>query len=202
MCDATAITMAVISIASAAATMEGQAQNAKAQGRYQKATFDAKEQQRKDNRKLATRNAILKQDALNEQLAQKRSALSEKKQSTQRKKLQAKSKEYTSGYENNAIGGSLTALLGDFDRQEGVFMRGLDMNMFFNERNIDVQKESEREIAMGRMASIQPYIPAPVAQPNFMAAALNVASDGVGIYDGYNKRTNPDYFGGGKSLWE
>ena len=75
------------------------------------------------------------------------------------------------------------------------------MNQFFRERNIDVQKESEREIAMGRIASIQPYIPSPVAQPNFMAAALNVAQDGVGIYDGYNKRTNPDYFGGGKSLF-
>jgi hypothetical protein len=196
MCDATAITMAVISIASAAATYQGQQQQAKGQQRYQQAQFEAREQQRKNNRKLATRAMLNKTGAMNERLAQSRSADSDKLQRTQRQKIKAQSKVYTSANENNAIGGSLTALLGDFDRQEGVFRAGINKNQFFQERNLEYQKESEMDVALGRISSIQPFIPAPVAQPNFAAAALNVASDGVGIYDGYRQRTDPDYFAG------
>ena len=195
MCDATAITMAVISVASAAATYQGQQTQAKAQGRYQQAQFAAREQQRKDNRKLSTRSMLTKTAAMNEQLAQSRSADADKKQQVQRQKLKAKSKVWTSANENNAIGNSLGMLLGDFDRQEGIFLAGINKNQFFKERNLEYQKDAEYDIALGRMASMQPFIPAPVAQPSFMSAALNVASDGVGIYDGYKTRTDPTWKG-------
>tara|TARA_B100000686_G_scaffold343183_1_gene423567 strand:+ start:700 stop:1290 length:591 start_codon:yes stop_codon:yes gene_type:complete len=195
MCDATAITMAIISVGSAAVTYQGQQEQAAAQAKYQKAQFDAREQQRKDNRKLAVRSMINKTSALNEQLAQKRSIDADEKQRVQRQKLKAKSKVYTSAMENNAIGGSLNALLGDFDRQEGIFLAGVNKNQFFRERNLEYQKESEFDVAMGRMQAIQPFIPAPVAQPSFMGMALNVANEGVGIYDGYKRRTDPNWKG-------
>ncbi len=174
---ATEVALASASVAmtaiSTGVSMMSQQANASAQMQAQENRYKAREEERAQTRQLAVDDAMAKADATNLKLAQNREAIGTEKQRAQIETLKQKSKAEVSSAENNALGGSMVALLGEFDRGESFFRQNLDTNELFFTQQAQAEKEAFGRQADNRVASVRSYVPTPVAQPNYLGGAID-----------------------------
>jgi len=77
---------------------------------------------------------------------------------------------------------SIEALKSDFTRKEARFADSVRQNQEGFEVNATSRKEAVEAKRQGRIASVRPYIPKPVAGPDYAGAFVKVAGAG---YDAY-----------------
>ena len=170
-----------IAAAQAAASYAGQKDEAKSQAAYQKAQQEAHNKAAMQN----AQNAISEQ---NEQTAaeriqqmQQNDAASSELQKNQRDFLQKRGQAVASS--PYGAGLSYDALMADYQRtlaqnndivQEQLRMQGVAA---------DINARGYQDRASSRINSQQGYIPAPVKQPNGLAAALGFAGSALGSYN-------------------
>lgn len=186
MCVEPATAMMAISAVSAVAGVAGQMQQADEQKSYQKALGEQRNQQIVDNAKASNKAATEQYYQLDQRMSQEREAVSQKIQDIQRQRLQKTGQAMASSY------GGLGVLLDDFYRQESNYKQNVTSNFDMTSLQIDQQKRSVGAQNQDRIASIQSYIPAPVAEPDYMGAGLKIGAAGV-KYWGVN--TNQKGFG-------
>ena len=81
------------------------------------------------------------------------------------------------------VGGqSLESLLGDFNRQESMFMGKLLMNQHLAEQNRSERLTGYEDQFDARYNSVAPFIPGPVANVDYISPILGIAKAGVEGY--------------------
>lgn len=179
MCEPTTATMAAVAIASTAANMYGQQQQANAQKKYQNALAAQNEQlriQNKANADAAYNNAIMQE---NEALSAEREKASQQLQDIRIEKMQ---KQATALASSEGAGMNVRMLMADYERQEARVRDSILFNLEQRESQSKWFRESEKTKYQSAVNSISPYIPQPVAQPNYLGGALKIAGQGLEAY--------------------
>ena len=165
-----------LSAASAVAGVAGQMQQADQQSSYQKQLVDQRNQQIVDNANASNKAANEQYYQLDQRTMQEREAVSQKLQDIQKNRLQKTGQAMASSY------GDLGVLLNDYYRQESSYKQNVMSNFDMTSLQLDQQKRSVKAQNEDRIASIQTYIPAPVAQPDYLGAGLKIGAAGVKYY--------------------
>ncbi len=176
MCEPTtllAVTLAV-SAASAGLSIHGQEQQRKAQNEYQNLLTQANDEQMRQNRDLATRAYLDQANAEHANLAQTRESLATQNFDHQREGAKARGAVLAAAAEGGVAGLSLESILGDFHRQENLFLAKNEQNLLFKEQSVRSNVLNYKNQAEGRIAQVKPYIPSPIKPVDYYGPALSV----------------------------
>lgn len=191
MCEPISAAALALSVASTAASLYGQAQNAEAQGKYQKA--QAEEYNR--SAQINAQNAIREQ---NEQSAAERTSQMQQEASaseeTQRVQREKAEKMGTMMASAQGAGQSMEFLMADYERAEAQRKDVIRQQLEMVGVNSDFVVKSHRDRASARISTQPRYIAAPIAQPNYLAGALQIGGSAFNTYDKFSD-------GGKQDLW-
>jgi len=181
MCEPLTIAAVGVSLAGAAANASSQSANAAAQNRHNAAMSLR-------NQETARQTARNQYDALGARIEQERVRTGEESKKISREAMEARSRVVASAAEAGVAGGSLDALLEDFERQEGEYQALLDLNLEFTEDQAERDKEAARIGLEGRLLSSTPNR---IQGPNMLGAALGAfstaLSTGTNVYSNVKK---------------
>lgn len=184
MCNPAAVGLA-ITIASTAASMYAQHEQADAQKAYQEAQSEEYARAAKINQENANREFVESSTAERIKQMQERASAAEEEQRLQRERLEKQGKALAS---SETSGMALDALMADFYRSEAqkksVIQQQLEMSGVGSETTIGGY-QNRRD---SRMNSQGKYITSPVNQPNYLAGALQIGQAGLKYYND----THPD----------
>lgn len=184
MCDPVSLTVASISIAAASAGMQIQAQSDQKQS--------AKETQKRQmaenarimaaNRKHATEAFIsqVRQENLGKQQEAEVLAVKRDEYATDAMKAQATAR--VAAADAGVGGQSLESLLGDFNRQEAMYMGKLLTNQHLAQQSRDERLTGYEDQFEQRYNSVAPFVPGPVANVDYISPILGIAKAGVEGY--------------------
>ena len=162
------------SAASAGLSISGQQQQRKSAVAYQNLQVQANDRQMKENRELATKAYLDQANAANLNLAQTREATAATNQEQGTKSAEARSATMAAAAEGGVSGLSLNALLGDFHRQEDMFLTRNEQNLLFKQQQTATQTQGFQDTAAGRIAQVKPFIPGPIAPVDYFTPALSI----------------------------
>lgn len=178
MCEPTLIITAI----GAAASLQAQSANASAQIQHQNNLMIQRQQEMDVNQILANRSAANEQEQINQQVSEKQIGTSQTLTENAIKAAEARAAQKVSSGEAGVSGVSIAGLMNDFSRKEARFADSVSQNQEGFENNADSRKQAVEAKRQGRIASVQPYIPKPVAGPDYAGAFVNVAGAGVDAY--------------------
>ena len=181
MCDPASMAIASFAVtgASTAASFYGQQQQADAQD-----AFNRQRQQTGTSRALA--NYANQTRQARERQIQEREAAANEINEVYREARKRVATAQVAADDSGVQGGSLQALINDFNRQQLEFGTNVNRNLEFRENNIEDQLESVR---LGAQANIENLQFMPAARPSFLGAALRIGSAGLGAYNQYMTNT-------------
>jgi hypothetical protein len=186
-----AIVASVASVAIAAAgtgvSLYAQSEQADAEANWQKRLAEARNQEIAENFKLAVASAENQNKALQQRAVEEGEAATEEKMRNAREAAKAVATARVAAGEGGVSGTSVNALLNDFLSQEARYRHSVTTNLEYARDSIDFEQESNEIVAKGRAASIKPFAPSPIQQPNYLAGALKIAGSGLDAYAGYRK---------------
>jgi hypothetical protein len=173
--------MTIIAGVAAAAGLMQQMAQADEDSSYQNKLSVRKDQENAVNTGIAQKSAALQQKQINNQTVERDVAASQKLQANSIAKAEAHAKAVVSRGESGVSGVSIDSLLNDFSRVDAVFSDSVIQNIEGHRQNAEAQKDAVGAQLQGRMASFTPYIPTPVASPDYAGAvggfAKTTASD-------------------------
>jgi hypothetical protein len=191
MCDPVSLTVASVALAagSAGLSIHGQQQQQMTK-EGQKRQMSENERVMAANRKQATEAFIsqVRQENLGKQQEQETLALKRDEYSTDAMQAQATAR--VAAADAGVGGQSLEMLLGDFNRQEAMFMGKLLTNQQFAEQNREERITGYGDQFENRYNSVAPYQPGPVAPVDFISPILGIASSGLNTYTSARRGTN------------
>lgn len=190
MCEPATIALAVSAIG-AAGSLYQQSQQADAQTDYQNNLMIQRDQQIAVNNQLAAQQAANEQAQINQQVSEKEVQTSQDLTENSIKAAEARASAAVASGEAGVAGISIDNLLGDFARKEAVYKDSVRQNQEGFARNAQDRKDASEATRRGRVASVTPYVPKPVAGPDWAGEIAGVASAGV------KYSTAP----GGKNKW-
>jgi len=186
-----AIVASVASVAIAAAgtgvSLYAQDQQADAEATYQKRLADARNTEIEENFRLAVASAQNQDKALQARAVQEGEAATEEKMRNAREAAKAVATARVAAGEGGVSGTSVNALLNDFMAQEARYRHSANVNLEYARDSIEYEQEANDVVTKGRVASVKPFKPSPVQQPNYVGAALRIAGSGLDAYSGYLK---------------
>jgi hypothetical protein len=184
MCDPVSIGIVAVGIAAASAGLSvyGQQQQQKAQVSYQNRLQAANQQQMEQNRDLATRAYLDQANAAHASLSQSREAAAAANFDDKRETMQARSRAVAEAADAGVYGGSLDALLSDFDRHEAMFANRNATNLLYKQQQAAAAVKGYHSEATARTNGIQPFQPGPVAPVDYLGPALQVVQSGTNTY--------------------
>jgi hypothetical protein len=187
MCDATSIVMGALGGLQALTGFAGQSQAAQAQQEYQEQLVAQREAQMAQNRALALQ--AYQHKVAQEQMLQRQADASATQalEDSAVQAAQAKATARVSAGEAGVAGVSLEQLLADFDRQEALYRHSVQTQRGWELDQSAVNMEGYRQEAQSRIASVAPYVAAPVQMPSMLATGLQIGSSAFGAYDNYQK---------------
>lgn len=198
MCEPVSITLGVIAVAAAASGAYGAKTSADAQSKYQQDLGTATNSRIAQNRALAWQD--YKNKILQEQVGvdQARAKNAFQLQDLNTMGLKTRSLARVSAAEGGVEGNSLGVLLQDYSSQNARGRDKSNLNQTFIDQKTASNIRSYGIEYVGRSNSIQPFIPSPVAQPNYVGYGLQAAGGVLGAYQGAMNK--PDT--GAKVDWE
>lgn len=165
-----------LTAAQAVSGVIGQQQAAKANAKYQQDLAIARNDQITENNRLAGVSYRQGVAATSRQTSERDRAMAADLRMNALRSLEAQSTARVAAGESGIGGNSIEALLQDFQRTEGTYAAMVEANRK-GLRMADMdQKSALKAQAEGRMASIQPYVASPIAQPDYLGAALRIGS--------------------------
>jgi hypothetical protein len=182
-----AIASVAISAAGTGVSLYAQDQQADAEADYQRRLAEAKNQEIEESYQLAVASATNQNKALQARAVQEGEAATEEKMRNAREAAKAVATARTAAGEAGVSGVSVNALLNDFISQEARYRDSVNQNLAFARDSIEYEAESDHLVAKGRAASVKPFKPSPIQQPNYLAGALKIAGAGLDAYAGYRK---------------
>jgi hypothetical protein len=182
-----AIASVAISAAGTGVSLYAQSEQADAEANYQKRLAEARNQEIAENFKLAVASAENQNKALQARAVQEGEAATEEKMRNAREAAKAVATARVAAGEGGVSGNSVNALLNDFMAQEARYRHSVNVNLEYARDSIEYEQESDHLVAKGRAASIKPFKPSPIQQPNYLAGALKIAGSGLEAYAGYRK---------------
>lgn len=203
MCEPVSIAMISVAAASAAMSIHGQTQQQQMSKEMQKRQMNENARLMAANRKHSTEAYIsqVRQENLGKQQEQEVLALKRDEYATDAMKAQATARVAAA---DAGVGGlSLEGLLGDFNRQEAMFMGRLLTNQHYAEQNREERITGYGDQFGQRYNSIAPYQPGPIAPVDYISPILGIASSGLNTYAS-SKRGKVDGVkaAGGKTYYE
>lgn len=222
MCEPATIALAVsaaAAMASTAASLKAQSDQAGAAEDTQARQIAASLKQMDQNRTLATDSFLSQSYQTARNLSQQRAAATDQSIKMSIKTKQAAGTAAAVAASHGVEGIGVQSLLDDFKRQEAMFNANLKTNVDFKTEATRARMDELSGQYSGRIASVQPFIPQPIAQPNYFGtisgmvgtmassySSLKVptgtpvtpAGSGFGAgSDAFNKTVSmPDYSGG------
>ena len=145
--------------------------NAKAQERFQI-------QRHRHNEQITRQAAAREARALQRRQVQEAAVAAQEVEQSTRRAIEARGTALVAAGEAGAIGDSLTSLLLDFGRQEAEFRSSIMVNQEF------IAEQTQLELfGVGARAQdrINATTPQPVPRPDYLGAALNLFSQGLGL---------------------
>lgn len=174
-----------ISIATTAATMAAQAQQAAQQQKYQNAQQAARDQQIAQNYALSIEAYNRETTQLQAKQRQADEGAVQKDQESSLASARAQATARVGAGEAGVAGASVDALLGDFMGQEARYRESVYSNLENQRQQTNAEIQGSQAKAEGRAQSIPSYIQAPIKQPDYMGAALQIGSSAFGAYNKY-----------------
>lgn len=179
MCDPTI----ALAVAGQAVSLFTQSQAANAERDYQNKLMIQRQQEMELNQQLANQSAALEQTQINQQVAEKDVESSQQIQDNAIAAMEARAAAKVSSGETAGI--SVAALLSDISNKEARFANSVRQNQEGFAINAEARKEAAEQKRQGRVASVQPYIPAPVQGPDYAGALMTVGGAAI---DWWNKK--------------
>lgn len=189
MCDPATVGLAVTALGTAASLTQ-QSQNASAQTKYQNNLRIQREQEMTLNARLAAQSAANQQAQINQQVSEKQIETSQKITQNSIEAAQARATAKVASGEHGVAGVSIAALMNDFSAKEARYADSVQQNLEGFERNAQDRKDEVEAQRQGRVASVTPYIPKPVAGPDWAGELAGLAGAGIKYAkhkDGSNK---------------
>jgi hypothetical protein len=206
MCEPITIAAAAslaLSAAGTAASLKAQSDYAGEQEDYQRKVQAANTQAMQQNRELATRSFLDQsyQEARN--LVQTRQAATEAAIQKAAEGKRARGQVKTSAAAGGVEGLGVQQLLDDFHRQEAMFNANLETSLKFKQEQTRANFEGLGAEYSGRIAGVQPFIPQPIRQPDYLGGVLNFAGSAMGAYSRLRVQSPslaspPEIAGGGR----
>ena len=172
MCEPATIAAIALGTAQAGMTIQGQRQQAKAQAQAQRNATIA-EQQRYLSEVSASR--------LRER--QEKVAAAQRIQQSTTKAREARATARVSAGESGVAGLSVDALINDLTRKEAEYSFSVQQQMQFANMNRQLGFEDSANRSRMNLLSINK----PIAQPNYLGAAISGASTGLSAYSAFNQ---------------
>ena len=165
-----------LAVASAAASAAGSAANYAQQSAQADAMNETNQAVAARNQKLAHASSSLQYQSLDERIEQERTKAAFEGSRIARESVQARSRVTAAAVEAGVKGGSVDALLADFERQEGEYLTAVKLNESMQEAQISREKAGVRLGLEGRLISSTPGL---VARPSLLAASLSAFGSAV-----------------------
>lgn len=182
--------MAAMAVISTLVSIQGQQQQASAQATYQQHEAEATNQQIADNRDIALQSYINQTYASNLAIQEGRDADAAQRSDHQIRRLQATGAIRGAAAEAGITGNSLNALLLDFHRQEALFNTRLDQNQVMREGQQTQELRASGINYKNRVTAIRPFLPSPIAPPDYAGAIGQLAQAGLSYQTATAKRPN------------
>jgi hypothetical protein len=191
MCEPSTITLAIgagVAALSAGAGLYQQSEQASTNREYQENLAVARNREIEDNYNLSFANYRLQQDQLNRRVSEEGEKLAGEESKNAIAAAQARATARVAAGEAGVAGLSVDALLRDFKAQELRYRDGLRRNNEILAGNIEDQKEASAITARGRVSSVQPISPSPIAMPNYLGEVFKLGSTLYNQYTQYNRQ--------------
>lgn len=192
--------MATIAIAGAASGAYGAKTASDAAEDYQVSQANAVNKQISQTRASAwsdfTNKVLQEQTAI----AQARASNAFKIQDARTASLQAQSTAAVSAAEGGVGGLSIGALLGDYSKQYSRHRYSMLTNNSFLDTRANQNMTAYGIEYQNRANSIQPFVPSPVEQPNYIGFGLQAAGGVMGAYQGYKTNQRLDKLAASKAV--
>lgn len=186
MCDVGTLAVASLALSTAgtAASVYGQEQQANAQEKYQDAQANAHTQMAEQANQSALNAYAEDTFQQNLRLQQEQEAASEDIQTHQRERLEAQGTAVASTHS------VADALMADYARQDAKYRDSVRHNFDMTALQVDGQKRSSRATAVDRInTNSQPYIGAPISQPDYLGAGLQIGRAALDSFSFYKTNT-------------
>ena len=184
MCDPTT---AALMVASTAMSLYGQKQQADQQTEYQNNLQMQRDQQIAVNTDLANKAAAAKQADINTQVVQKEAAAGDEFAQNAIGAAEARATATVASGEAGVAGISVDALINDFSRKEGRYADSVGTNLEGFRYNAEQNKKQTEAERVGRIGSIQPYIPSPVSGPDYFGAIAGLGMSAASMWNQKNQ---------------
>lgn len=196
MCEPISLTMLAVGVAASGAYSAKTASDAET--KYQKKVGEATNTRITQNRALAWQD--YKNKLIQEQtgIDQARAKQAFQIQDLNTAGLKARSAAAVSAAEGGVGGNSLGVLLQDYSSQNARGRVKSTLNQTFIEQKAESNIRSYGTEYVGRATSIQPFMPSPVKQPNYIGFGLQALGGGMSAFSGAMNSPNP----GPKVDWE
>jgi len=180
-------------VASTAASLYTQSEQASITEAYQNHAQRARDQEIRDNYAFAVESMTQQQKSIQERQRQEGEAAVTEEARNARDAAEARATARTAAGEAGVSGLSVEALLSDFTRQESQYRYGVRRNLGIATDQLTAEMEGVRATTQGRAASIPRLNLEPVNGPSYLGAALRIGGDALGAYSKYNasKPSNP-----------
>lgn len=165
--------------------MYQQSQQTKATEKYQQSMADARDQQIEENYALSVASANSQYRQLQDRQQQEADAAAQKVQEGNLQGAKARSTALVAAGEAGVSGLSVNNLINDFMAQEARYRNSVTTNLGYANQQVEAQKQGVYAEAQGRVNSVTPYMKEPVAQPNYVGAALRVGGSATSAYSSY-----------------
>jgi hypothetical protein len=182
-----AIASVAISAAGTGVSLYAQSEQSEAEAAYQKRLAEARNQEIEETYRLAVASAENQNKPLQARAVQEGEAATEEKMRNAREAAKAVATARVAAGEGGVSGTSVNTLLNDFLSQEARYRHSVNVNLDYTRDSIEYEQEANDIVTKGRVASVKPFKPSPVQQPNYVGAALRIAGSGLDAYSGYLK---------------
>jgi len=149
----------------------------------QGAQLAGQKQAYEQNANSAAQSMRIQNKQTNLGIQQKEAASGLKAQQNQTDMLKAASTAAASAGESGTSGNSVDALINDYHASEGKYFSSLETQSRWDRSQADMQKQGQQAQAQARVNS--------VGKPDYIGAALRIASSGLDQYSDSQKRSKP-----------
>jgi len=179
MCDPTI----AMTAASTALSLYAQQQNTDVQTEHQNNLMIQRQQEMEANQILANRAASNEQSQINKQVIEKQIETSQTMTENSIEAAKARAAQIVASGESGVSGKSVDHLLADLAAKEARFEDSVRQNQEGFARNAEDRKDTVEAKRQGRIASVQPYIPKPIAGPDWAGAVMKVGGAGIRYWE-------------------
>lgn len=161
----------------------GQSQAASQQEAYERAQFEQRERERKQNAESAISSLNNEYAQANLQQVQRQEVAADEKSKVERDRLETAGTAIAS---SEGAGRGFNLILGDLFRQQGRFNSNIETQLSYDLEQGNAELYGLKAKADDRINSISPYIPRPVNRPNPLGLVADIAGAALKTRAKYN----------------